>query len=335
MLRAKAQAAGNLKSGLTDHGRATIAASHRDSIRESAGGVRPRCTTLRWFTASLCDARIQHCGSGDDRAVAFGVGIAVGAMMSSSCCGWGYSSWNCGWHGTTTVVYHGGAYYGNTAWHGGYYGRQRTTHSHRHDMAWRTCTSSAGYNPSTGTYARGAITSTAYGKQAPAKHTTRIPEPMPPPSGLQRLRELRSSTVSKNGNTAYYASTKRHPMERQVGANFERAARPVAHRESTTALPWVKPQMATSMRRRTGTPTRTPGVVGRQRERTPKYDSSSYSGQNARRTSSAPTAGEGRKEWRIIGLQQWRRRLAIQRGKRSWLGKPWRRWRLGRRGGRR
>ena len=49
--------------------------------------------------------------------IGFGAGIAVGAMMSSS---WGYSSWACGWHGTA-VVYHGGAYYGNTAWHGGYY----------------------------------------------------------------------------------------------------------------------------------------------------------------------------------------------------------------------
>ena len=50
----------------------------------------------------------------------FGAGIAVGAMMSGGCCGWGYSSWNCGWHGTA-VVYHGGGYYGNSAWHGGYY----------------------------------------------------------------------------------------------------------------------------------------------------------------------------------------------------------------------
>src|SRR5271169_1971210 len=52
--------------------------------------------------------------------IGFGIGIAVGAMMSGGCCSWGYSSWNCGWHGTA-VVYHGGAYYGNTAWHGGYY----------------------------------------------------------------------------------------------------------------------------------------------------------------------------------------------------------------------
>ncbi|MGB8784565.1 MAG: DUF3300 domain-containing protein [Terriglobales bacterium] len=52
--------------------------------------------------------------------LSFGAGIAVGAMMSGGCCGWGYSSWNCGWHGTA-VIYHGGGYYGNTAWHGGYY----------------------------------------------------------------------------------------------------------------------------------------------------------------------------------------------------------------------
>src|SRR6266436_7615917 len=52
--------------------------------------------------------------------IGFGAGIAVGALMSGGCCSWGYSSWNCGWHGTA-VVYHGGAYYGNSAWHGGYY----------------------------------------------------------------------------------------------------------------------------------------------------------------------------------------------------------------------
>jgi len=52
--------------------------------------------------------------------IGFGAGIAVGAMMSGGCCAWGYSSWNCGWHGTA-VVYHGGGYYGNSAWHGGYY----------------------------------------------------------------------------------------------------------------------------------------------------------------------------------------------------------------------
>lgn len=52
--------------------------------------------------------------------IGFGAGIAVGALAAGGCCGWGYSAWDCGWHGTA-VVYHGGAYYGNPAWHGGYY----------------------------------------------------------------------------------------------------------------------------------------------------------------------------------------------------------------------
>jgi hypothetical protein len=53
--------------------------------------------------------------------LSFGAGMAVGAMMSGGCCGWGWSSWNCNWYGHA-VVYHGGSYYGNSAWHGGYYG---------------------------------------------------------------------------------------------------------------------------------------------------------------------------------------------------------------------
>ena len=53
--------------------------------------------------------------------LSFGAGMAVGAMMSGGCCGWGYSSWNCNWHGGG-VYYGGHPYYGNSAWHGGYYG---------------------------------------------------------------------------------------------------------------------------------------------------------------------------------------------------------------------
>ena len=53
--------------------------------------------------------------------LSFGAGIAVGAMMSGGCCGWGWSSWNCNWfHGAAYYGYH--PYYGNAAWHGGYYG---------------------------------------------------------------------------------------------------------------------------------------------------------------------------------------------------------------------
>ena len=53
--------------------------------------------------------------------LSFGAGIAVGAMMGGGCCGWGYSNWNCNWHGGG-VYYGNHPYYGNSAWHGGYYG---------------------------------------------------------------------------------------------------------------------------------------------------------------------------------------------------------------------
>ena len=91
--------------------------------------------------------------------IGFGLGVAVGAMMSGGCCGWGYSSWNCNWYGGA-AVYHGGAYYGNSAWHGGYYGSSASAYG-----AYGSAHASSGYNPSTGTYARGASTSTAYGTQ--------------------------------------------------------------------------------------------------------------------------------------------------------------------------
>jgi hypothetical protein len=87
----------------------------------------------------------------------FGAGLAIGAMMSSS---WGYSSWNCNWYGGG-AYYHGGAYYGNSAWHGGYYGTSGSYYGPN-----GSAHASSGYNPSTGTYARGASTQTAYGKQS-------------------------------------------------------------------------------------------------------------------------------------------------------------------------
>jgi Protein of unknown function (DUF3300) len=89
--------------------------------------------------------------------IGFGLGVAVGAMMSSS---WGYSTWDCHWYGSYGAYYHGSAYYGNSAWHGGYYGSSASAYG-----AYGSAHASEGYNPSTGTYARGASTSTAYGTQ--------------------------------------------------------------------------------------------------------------------------------------------------------------------------
>ena len=50
----------------------------------------------------------------------FGTGVAIGALAGSACCGWGWGSWACDWHGGV-VAYNHTAFYGNNAWHGGYY----------------------------------------------------------------------------------------------------------------------------------------------------------------------------------------------------------------------
>jgi hypothetical protein len=150
--------------------------------------------------------------------VAFGVGIAVGAMMSGGCCSWGYSSWNCGWHGTTAVVYHGGAYYGNSAWHGGYYGSAGVAHygtSYNPSTGayarggtvsngYGSASAARGYNPSTGTYARGGSVSTPYGSQSAAQaYNPRTGAYGQTQQGSNANGSWGSSTVSKNGNTAY------------------------------------------------------------------------------------------------------------------------------------
>src|SRR6516162_1293049 len=110
--------------------------------------------------------------------IGFGAGIAVGAMMSGGCCSWGYSSWNCGWHGTA-VVYHGGSYYGNAAWHGGYYGGYGTHVSgpyggaSTYRGAYGSAASYHGWAPN-GTYHTGTAYNTAWGSGA--SHTTYAPD---------------------------------------------------------------------------------------------------------------------------------------------------------------
>jgi hypothetical protein len=53
--------------------------------------------------------------------IVFGVGIAVGAMVYGGCCGWGWSYWGTNWRGNT-IIYNRTVYVGNSYWRGGYYG---------------------------------------------------------------------------------------------------------------------------------------------------------------------------------------------------------------------
>ena len=198
ILRAKAKAAGNLKSG-----------SQITIVQESPQVIviqpaNPQVVYVPVYNSTVVYGYPYVTPAyvappiAATAVVAFGVGIAVGAMMSSSCCAWGYSSWNCGWHGTTTVVYHGGAYYGNNAWHGGYYGSSASAYG-----ANGSAHASSGYNPSTGTYARGGTVSTPYGTQSAGQaYNPKTGAYGATEQGSNANGSWGSSTVSKNGTTA-------------------------------------------------------------------------------------------------------------------------------------
>jgi hypothetical protein len=196
VLRAKAKAAGNLKSGSQitvveqspqviviqpTNPQVVYVPQYNPTVVYGAPYVTPGYSTAAVVTTGL---------------LAFGAGIAVGVAMANS--SWGYSYWNCNWHGGA-VVYHSTGYYGNSAWHGGYYGSTASAYG-----PYGSAHASAGYNPSTGTYARGASTSTAYGKQA-------VGQAYNPNTGAYAATHQASnaygnygsSVVSKNGNTAY------------------------------------------------------------------------------------------------------------------------------------
>jgi hypothetical protein len=226
LLRAKAQAAGNLKSGQ----QITVVQQAPQTIVIQP--ANPQVVYVPQYNPTVVyGTPVQTPGYSTATVVAtgmlaFGAGIAVGAMMnnSGSCCGWGYSNWNCNWHGGT-VVYNQNNFYGNSAWHGGYYGSSATAYSPygaaRVGTAYNPSTGtyargataatpygarSAGqaYNPSTGTYARGASASNAYGSAA-------VGQAYNPNTGAygathqasNAYGNYGSSVVSKNGQTAY------------------------------------------------------------------------------------------------------------------------------------
>src|SRR5258707_4980857 len=158
VLRAKAKAAGNLKSG------AQITVVQQSPQVIVIQPTNPQVVYVPQYnptvvygtpyvTPGYSAATVAATG-----LLAFGVGIAVGAAISNNnCCGWGYSYWNCNWHGGA-VVYRSNAYYGNTAWRGGYYGSSATAYEPNGAAA-----GGSAYNTFAGTYARCAATVTPYG----------------------------------------------------------------------------------------------------------------------------------------------------------------------------
>ncbi len=157
VLRVKAQAAGNLKSGsqitVVQQSPQVIVIQPTNPQVVYVPQYNPTVVYgTTYVTPGYSSADMMATG-----LLAFGVGIAVGAAINNSCCGWGYSYWNCNWHGGA-VVYRSNVYYGNNAWHGGYYGSTATAYG-----PYGAARVGTAYNPSTGTYARGAATATPYG----------------------------------------------------------------------------------------------------------------------------------------------------------------------------
>lgn len=197
-LRSQAYAAGNLKSGsqitVVQQSPQTIVIQPTNPQVVYVPQYNPTVvygtayTTPGYSTAAVVTTGL----------LAFGAGIAVGAAINNSCCGWGYSYWNCNWHGGA-VVYGGGTYYGNNAWHGGYYGSSATAYGPN-----GVAHAGTAYNPSTGTYARGGSVSTPYGSAAAGQAYN-------PNTGAYAATHQTSnaygnygsSVYSKNGNTAY------------------------------------------------------------------------------------------------------------------------------------
>jgi Protein of unknown function (DUF3300) len=197
-LRAQAKAAGNLKSG------SQITVTQESPNVIVIAPANPQVVYVPQYNPTVVyGTPYQPPGysTGDMVAasvLAFGVGIAVGAAINNSCCGWGYSSWNCNWH-STTVVYRGGAYTGNAAWHGGYYGSSATRYGPN-----GVAQAGRGYNPSTGTYARGATATGAYGSAAAGQaYNPRTGASASTVQGSNAYGSAGASTISKNGETAY------------------------------------------------------------------------------------------------------------------------------------
>jgi Protein of unknown function (DUF3300) len=197
VLRAKALAAGNLKTG----SQIVVTQQEQTIVIQSAN---PQVVYVPVYNPAVVYGYPYVVPAyvappvAATAVLAFGVGIAVGAMMSDGCCGWGYSSWNCGWH-SSTVVYGSSAYYGNSAWHGGYYGSSASAYG-----PYGSAHVSNGYNPSTGTYARGGTVSNGYGSvSAGQAYNPRTGASASTVQGSNAYGNYGASTFSKNGTTAY------------------------------------------------------------------------------------------------------------------------------------
>jgi hypothetical protein len=121
-MRAKAQAAGNLKSSPEIK---VVQESPQTIVIQPAN---PQIVYVPVYNPAVIygvpyvyPGYVYVAPPPSTAVIAFGVGIMVGAMMYGGCCGWGWSYWGTNWRGNT-IVYNRNIYVGNSYWRGGYYG---------------------------------------------------------------------------------------------------------------------------------------------------------------------------------------------------------------------
>src|SRR6266436_5734548 len=117
-MRAKAYAAGNLKSGAQIK---VIQESPQTIIIQPAN---PQIVYVPTYNPTVIyGAPVVTPGYSSSYVAAaailsFGAGIAVGSMMGGGCCGWGWGGWGTSWH-NNTIIYNRNVYVGNSYWRGG------------------------------------------------------------------------------------------------------------------------------------------------------------------------------------------------------------------------
>ena len=117
-MRAKAYAAGNLKSGsqikVIQEGPQTIVIQPANPQVVYVPTYNP--TVI--YGAPVVTPGYSSGAVAATAILSFGAGIAVGSMMSGGCCGWGWGGWGTSWH-SNTIIYNRNVYVGNNYWRGG------------------------------------------------------------------------------------------------------------------------------------------------------------------------------------------------------------------------
>jgi hypothetical protein len=120
-MRAKAYAAGNLKSGPEIK---VVQESPQTIVIQPANPqivYVPVYSPTVVYGGPIIVPGYYYRGPSTVTVISFGGGIVVGATIYGGCCGWGWSYWGTNWH-SHTVIYNRNIYVGNSYWRGGYYG---------------------------------------------------------------------------------------------------------------------------------------------------------------------------------------------------------------------